>query len=68
VRKAKKTKSGKVPKKKTVMRRGVEVEIEKFSSSNESEEESKECIAKMKADLRGKWGSSREDGAGATSC
>ena len=67
-RKAKKTKSGKVPKKKTAMRRGVEVEIEEFSSSDESEEERKERIAKMKADLRGKWGSMREEDAGATSC
>ena len=50
------------------MRRGVEVEIEEFSLSNESEEERKERIAKMKADLRGKWGSTQEEDAGATSC
>ena len=55
-------------KKKTAMRRGVEVEIEEFSSSHENGEERKERIAKMKADLRGKWGSTREENAGATSC
>ena len=44
------------------------MEIEEFSSSNESEEERKECIAKMKGDLRSKWGSMREDDAGETSC
>ena len=44
------------------------MEIEEVSLSDESEEETKERIAKMKADLRGKWGSTREENAGATSC
>ena len=42
------------------------MEIEEFSLSNESEEERKERIAKMKADLCGKWGSTREKDAGAS--